>query len=66
MPTAFGKKGRTLGIALSIVLFCIYYLFMAAFSALGKAEALNPYLAAWIPNLLLGAAGAIMFIRIER
>ena len=66
LAAAFGKKGRTLGIALSILLFFIYYLIMAAFAALGKNEALNPYLAAWIPNLILGVAGAIMFRRVER
>jgi lipopolysaccharide export system permease protein len=66
LAATFGKKGRTLGIALSILLFFVYYLIMSAFAALGKNEALNPYLASWIPNLILGVAGAIMFRRVER
>jgi hypothetical protein len=37
----------------------VYYLMMSAFSALGKNEAMNPYLAAWAPNIIMGAAGAI-------
>jgi lipopolysaccharide export system permease protein len=55
-----------LGIALSILLFFVYYLMMSAFSALGKNEAMNPYLAAWAPNIIMGAAGAFMFRRVER
>jgi lipopolysaccharide export system permease protein len=65
LAAIFGKKGRTLGIALSILVLGGYYLVMAAFSALGKSEALNPYLAAWFPNLILGVAGVILFRRVE-
>jgi lipopolysaccharide export LptBFGC system permease protein LptF len=38
---------------------------MSAFSALGKNEAMNPYLAAWAPNIIMGTAGALMFWRVE-
>jgi lipopolysaccharide export system permease protein len=69
LAATIGKKGKNLGaalgIALSIILFFIYYLMMSAFSALGKNEALNPYLAAWLPNIIMGTAGAIMFRRVE-
>jgi lipopolysaccharide export system permease protein len=60
-----GRKGRVLGIALSIMMLFAYYLLMSAFAALGKNEALNPYLAAWIPNLIMGGAGAILFWQVE-
>ena len=64
-----GRKGKNLGIALgialSILLFFIYYLMMSAFSALGKNDAMNPYLAAWAPNIIMGAVGALMFRRVE-
>ena len=64
-----GKKGRNLGvamgIALSILLLFVYYLMMSACSALGKNEALNPYLAVWLPNVIMGAAGAVMFRRVD-
>ena len=65
LATIFGKKGRTLGIALSILLFFGYYLMMSAFSALGKNAAMDPYLAAWIPNIIMGVAGALLFRRVE-
>jgi lipopolysaccharide export system permease protein len=70
LAAQIGKKGKNLGmalgIALSILLLFIYYLMMSAFSALGKNEAMNPYLAAWAPNIIMGAAGAFMFRRVER
>jgi len=66
LATMFGKKGRTLGIALSILLFFGYYLMMSAFAALGKNAAMDPYLAAWIPNIVMGVGGAFLFRRVER
>jgi len=61
LAVRFGKKGRTLGIALSILLFFVYFIMMSAFVALGRNGALNPYLAAWIPNAIMGAAGGVLF-----
>ena len=70
LAAQIGRKGKNLGpalgVALAILLFFVYYLMMSAFSALGKNEAMNPYLAAWAPNIIMGAAGAIMFWRVER
>jgi lipopolysaccharide export system permease protein len=69
LAAQIGRKGKSLGmalgIALSVILLFIYYIMMSAFSALGKNEAINPYLAAWAPNLIMGAAGAILFRRVE-
>jgi lipopolysaccharide export system permease protein len=62
-----GKNlGTALGIALSVLLLFVYYIMMSAFSALGKNQALDPYLAAWAPNIIMGTAGAILFRRVER
>jgi len=70
LAASIGRRGKNLGmgfgIALSVLLLFIYYLMMSAFSALGKNDAINPYLAAWAPNLIMGLAGAIMFRRVER
>jgi lipopolysaccharide export system permease protein len=67
MPLAarLGKKGRTIGIALSILLLFVYYLMMSAFAALGKNGALDPYFAAWLPNLVMLTTGAVLFYRVE-
>ncbi len=56
----FGKRGRTLGITLSIMAFFAYYLMVSAASAFGRNGALNPFLAAWLPNIIMGTAGAIL------
>ncbi len=65
-----GKRGanlgKGLGIALSILLLFVYYLLMSAFMALGRNDAFNPYLAAWMPNIIMGTAGAVLFWRVER
>ncbi len=65
LAVAFGHRGRTLGIALSFLLMFAYYLMLSAAAALGRNEAINPYLAAWIPNIILGIVGAYMIRRVE-
>ena len=70
LATSIGKRGKNLGmgfgIALSVLLLFVYYLMMSAFGALGKNEAINPYLAAWAPNIIMAIAGTVMFYRVER
>ena len=53
----FGRKGRTLAIALSILALFVYYLMSDAASVLGSTGRLDPYLAAWLPNTVFGIAG---------
>jgi len=62
----FGRRGRMLGIALSIVAFFAYYLMVSAASAFGRNGAVNPFLAAWLPNIIIGTAGVILLWLEER
>jgi len=62
----FGKRGKMLGIALSIVAFFAYYLMVSAASAFGRNGAMNPYVAAWLPNVVIGVAGAVLLWLEER
>jgi lipopolysaccharide export system permease protein len=62
----FGKRGRTLGIALAIIAFFVYYLMTSAASAFGRNGAINPFVAAWLPNIIMGAAGAVLLWLEER
>lgn len=62
----FGKRGRTLGIALSIIAFFVYYLMVSAASAFGRNGALNPFFAAWLPNIVIGTAGTLLLLLEER
>ena len=56
----FGKRGRTLGIAMAILAFFAYYLMTSAAAAFGRNGAINPFLAAWLPNIIMGGAGLVL------
>jgi len=62
----FGKRGRTLGIALAIIAFFVYYLMTSAASAFGRNGAINPFVAAWLPNIVIGTAGSLLLWLEER
>lgn len=59
-------KGRSWGIALSIVIFVIYYILLSATDSLGETGKLNPFLAIWIPNMVLGFTTFILLWRAAR
>jgi len=59
-------KGRSWGIALGIAVFMIYYILLFVADSLGKPGKLNPILAMWMPNMVLGAITLIMFWRMAR
>jgi lipopolysaccharide export system permease protein len=66
LAVRFGKKGRTLGIALSIIGFFAYYILLAVGAAFGKNGALAPWLAVWLPNAIMFAAGAALILKEDR
>ncbi|HEX8806763.1 MAG TPA: LptF/LptG family permease [Candidatus Aquilonibacter sp.] len=56
----FGKRGRTLGIAMAILAFFVYFLMTSAFAALGRNGKIDPVLAAWLPNIIMGGSGLVL------
>jgi lipopolysaccharide export system permease protein len=66
LAVKFGDRGRTLGIVLSIVGLFGYYAMVAVANAFGKNGALDPYLAAWLPNIITGAIGGVLVWRENR
>ena len=56
-------KGRSWGVALSIAIFMIYYILLTAADSLGETGKLNPLLAIWIPDMVLGATTFLLFWR---
>jgi lipopolysaccharide export system permease protein len=66
LAVRFGKRGRTLGVVLSIVGLFGYYAMVALAGAFGKNGALNPYLAAWLPNIITATVGGLMVWREDR
>jgi len=59
-------EGRSWGIALSIGIFMTYYILLSAADSLGETGKLNPGLAIWIPNMVLGTATCVLFWRKTR
>jgi lipopolysaccharide export system permease protein len=66
LAVRFGKRGRTLGVVLSIVGLFGYYAMVALAGAFGKNGALDPYLAAWLPNIITAAAGGFLIWQEDR
>jgi lipopolysaccharide export system permease protein len=56
----FGRRGMLLAFAVGIVAFVLYFLAMSACAALGRNDAINPYLAAWLPNIFFGITGIVL------
>ncbi|MBN2318046.1 MAG: LPS export ABC transporter permease LptG [Acidobacteria bacterium] len=67
IPFSFiiGRRGAFFGIGASIAIAMFYMLVMGFFEAMGGNGILNPFLAAWAPNILFGAAGFWMFLSIR-
>lgn len=57
----FGKRGLGLGAAMAILSFVLYFFVWSALSALGRNGVMNPFLAAWTPNIIMGGFGAALF-----
>jgi LPS export ABC transporter permease LptG len=66
LAVRFGKKGRTLGIALSVVVLFVYYILGAVGAAFGKNGALDPTVAVWLPNVILAAGGGYLILKEDR
>jgi lipopolysaccharide export system permease protein len=57
-----GKKGMTMSISFSIVFFLVYYVFLITGEKLADRSVLEPWLAMWLPNIvLLGIAGLLLW-----
>jgi len=62
IPFAFsiGRKGALYGIATAVLIGIAYWGTFGLFSLLGSNGMLSPMLAAWGPNILFGAGGALL------
>lgn len=58
--------GMALGIALSIVVGFIYWIFFAFCISLGKGGAIPPFFSAWIANITFGSLGIYLFLRVRQ
>jgi lipopolysaccharide export LptBFGC system permease protein LptF len=54
------KKGKTVGIGMSLGVIAFYYFLMVAGIKLAFNQSLPPLLGVWLPNIIVGIAGIIM------
>ncbi len=57
------RSAKLTGFSVAIAVVLIYYLISKQVESLGKSGLINPVLAAWMPNIVLGAIGAYIFYR---
>jgi lipopolysaccharide export system permease protein len=66
VATRMRMQSAALGFGLSVAISFVYYGFMRAGQALGHNGALPPYLAAWLGDLVFGAAAIVMVAQAQR
>jgi len=64
LPFAFrvGKRGSLYGIGVALVLVLVYWAVFAIFNALGLETLLDPWAAAWAPNIFFGLLGTYLLL----
>ncbi|MBN1292014.1 MAG: LptF/LptG family permease [Candidatus Latescibacteria bacterium] len=60
------RSGVSIGIGMSIGFFMLYYLFLIGGESAGDRMLVDPWLAMWAPNLILGPLGILLFIYATR
>lgn len=63
---AFSPRSRSAGIVVGLLLVGIFQGVMWYTQTLGVRGAINPALAAWLPNLVFGVIGLFLFVRVDR
>lgn len=54
------KRGKTIGIGMSVFVMAVYYFLMVAGIKLSFNQFFVPWLGVWLPNILMGLIGVIM------
>jgi LPS export ABC transporter permease LptG/LPS export ABC transporter permease LptF len=67
VPFSFktGRKGAFYGIGFCLAVGIIYWLTFELFGKLGGINQLSPFVAAWVPNIIFGASGFWMMLRMK-
>jgi hypothetical protein len=60
------RAGRSGGYAISLGLLVVYYIFIVSGESLGDKAKMPAFLAVWTPNVLLGAIGGWLLVRVAR
>jgi LPS export ABC transporter permease LptF len=62
----FGSKNRSTGIIIGLLIIGMYQGSYFWMQTLGRRGAMHPVVAAWVPNLLFGLVGLLLFVRVDR
>jgi len=62
----FGSRSRSTGIIIGLLLIGLYQGTYLWTQALGRRGAMDPILAAWIPNLMFGFVGILLLLWVDR
>ena len=60
-----GRRGAMYGIGIGIGLALTYWVMISVFAAFGAGGLISPMLAAWAPNLIFGAAAAVLLLTVR-
>jgi len=60
------RSGTAVGIAISLMICFVYFIFIRIGQVMGHQGTLVPWLAAWIGNIVFGLAGIFIMIRVRK
>lgn len=60
------RSGPALGFALALLISFVYFLFLRTGQVLGHKGDLEPWIAAWIGNIVFGVGGIIIMLRVRK
>jgi lipopolysaccharide export LptBFGC system permease protein LptF len=61
---ASGKKGTLTGVAVAVGIAIGYFVAAGLFEAMGNANQLPPFVAAWAPDIIFGMAGGYLVLKV--
>ena len=61
-----GRTGMNMAVALSILVFLVYYICLIGGEKLADRRFVNPFIAMWVPNIIFGVASIFLIHRASR
>ena len=66
VATRLRLQSAALGFGFSVIIAFVYWAFMQLGKALGHSGVLSPYVAAWMGDVVFGAASVLLFVQAQR
>lgn len=65
LATSYKRGGAAFGVGLSLLTVITFIAMLKLAQALGEAGAISPFMAAWTPNIVFGAAALVLLARVR-